>query len=153
MAHFAHLDENNNVIEVVVIPDEFGEDENGVFSEERALPFLRRAADDPLASWKQTSYNNNIRGNYAAIGGKYYPEEDVFIGPSPYDSWVVDLPNLGWQSPLGPPPTPPVTDPPSFYYWDENLYNYDNTQGWVLETPPPYDAATDPDPPGPEPTP
>ncbi len=75
MAHFAQIDENNIVLQVLVIPD---------FQEHRGQEYL--ANDLNLGGiWKQTSYNNRIRKNYAGIGFTYDEIRDAFIPPKPGD--------------------------------------------------------------------
>lgn len=101
MAHFAQIDDTNTVIQVLVVPDD---------QEHRGQDFL---ADDLNlgGSWIQTSYNHNIRKQFAGIGYTYNADADVFIAPQPYPSWTLDD-AYDWQ-----PPTPrPDT---GFHYWDE----------------------------------
>lgn len=77
MAHFARLDENNIVIQVIVISNEDILDENGNESEEKGIDFCRNLIGlDTI--WKQTSYNKNFRGRFAGIGMTYDPEKDLF---------------------------------------------------------------------------
>jgi hypothetical protein len=73
MAHFAEIDSNNKVLRVLVVDNS---------QESRGQEFL--ANDLGLGgTWIQTSYNNNIRGKYAAIGDTYDSINDVFITPEP----------------------------------------------------------------------
>ena len=67
MAHFAHIDENNIVTEVLVVPDE---------QEHRGQEYLNELGLE--GRWIQTSYNNNIRGSYAGIGDYYNEDIDMF---------------------------------------------------------------------------
>jgi hypothetical protein len=100
MAHFARI-ENNLVTEVLVVSNEL---------EHRGADFL--ANDLALGGiWIQTSYNNNIRKQFAGIGFSYDPVADVFIAPQPYPSWSLDE-NYDWQPPT---PRPEGMD----WYWDE----------------------------------
>jgi hypothetical protein len=99
MAHFAKLDENNIVVGVYVVGDEYEE----TYAESR-LEF------DEV--YVQTSYNNNIRKQYAGIGYRYDAINDVFIAPQPYPSWSLDN-NFDWQPPT---PRPEEGD----WRWDEN---------------------------------
>jgi hypothetical protein len=100
MAHFAKI-ENNLVTEVLVVDNNM---------EHRGADFL--ANDLGLGgTWIQTSYNNNIRKQYAGIGYSYDPVADVFIAPQPYPSWSLDE-NFDWQ-----PPTPMPAE--GRWYWDE----------------------------------
>lgn len=102
MAHFAEIDENGIVTRVLVVPDQ---------QEHRGHEYL---ADDLGlgGTWIQTSYNNNIRKQYAGIGYKYDVDADVFIGPQPYPSWELDE-NHDWQAPVSMP------DDGLVYVWNE----------------------------------
>jgi len=104
MAHYAFLDENNIVTEVIVGRDEF-EVVDGITDWEQAYGAIRNQV------CKRTSYNNRIRKQYAGIGYSYDPVADVFIRPQPYPSWSLDE-NFDWQ-----PPTPRPAE--GLWYWDE----------------------------------
>jgi hypothetical protein len=92
------------------------------------------------ATCKRTSYNTYanshnadgvaFRGNYAGIGFTYDEDNDVFYAPQPYPSWTLNS-NWLWQAPL---PYPLVDNDEQRYVWDEDLYQSDNTLGWVLVT-------------------
>jgi len=101
MAHFACINENNIVTAVLVVHNDL---------EHRGADFL--ANDLGLGGiWIQTSYNNNIRKQFAGIGHTYDPVADVFIKPQPYSSWVLDE-NFDWQ--------PPTPRPEGIgWYWNE----------------------------------
>ena len=88
-------------------------------------------------NWKQTSYNNSMRVRYAGIGYSYNAALDAFVPPQPHDSWTLDNETADWISPLGAAPdlTEEEVTARSFYRWDEEAYQADNTTGWVLETP------------------
>lgn len=132
MAHFAQLDENNIVISVVVINNEDCVDADGNESESVGVNFCKSlfGAD---TIWKQTSYNSNIRKNFAVIGATYDISRDAFISPQPYASWTLDDTTCLWESPISKPTlTQAQIDAGSYYTWDEAAYNLDNTQGWVL---------------------
>jgi hypothetical protein len=137
MAHFACLDENNIVTQVIVVSNEDTSDVNGNEVEEIGVAFCKKllGAD---TNWKQTSYNNNFRVRYAGINYTFSEELNAFIPPIPFPSFVLNNDTADWQSPLGPAPT--LTEEEiasrSFYRWDEDAYQADNTTGWVLETPP-----------------
>ena len=151
MAHYAFLDNDNNVVSVIA-----GVDEN-----------LLDDLPEGFSSWeewygsfkgltcKRTSYNTianthteggtPFRGNYAGIGYEYRTgvatlgvgSTDVFIPPQPYVSWTISTTEAAWVSPLG--DAPALTDAESeagkYYAWDESAYQADNTTGWVLTTP------------------
>jgi hypothetical protein len=107
MAHFAKLDENNIVLEVHLVANTALDTNN---EEQSGIEFLTNWSGGHT-NWKQTSYNNNIRKQYAASGFSYDPIADVFIAPQPYPSWSLNE-NFDWQ-----PPTPrPDVD---VCYWDE----------------------------------
>lgn len=95
MAHFAELDENNIVLRVIVINNE----EliiDGNESEEKGIQFCVNLFG---GNWKQTSYNNSFRKNYAGIGYVYDPDRDAFIGPKINDSWILDEATCRWIEP------------------------------------------------------
>ena len=75
--------------------------------------------------WKQTSYNGTIRKNFAGVGDTYDQTRDAFISPKPFNSWTLDEDTCLWKAPVDYP-----TDGQR-YYWDEELYQSDNTKGWV----------------------
>jgi hypothetical protein len=103
MAHYAFLDENNVVTEVIVGIDET-ELIEGLDTETWYGNFRGQVC-------KRTSYNNNIRKQYAGIGFSYDPVADVFIAPQPYPSWSLDA-DHNWQ-----PPTPMPTE--GLWFWNE----------------------------------
>jgi len=102
MAHFAKLDENNNVIDVIVVADEHEAYGEQWCQEWSGYPY-----------WKQTSYNDRIRKNYASIGGVYDPVRDAFITPKPYPSWVLDETTCRWEAPV------PYPNDDHMWLWDE----------------------------------
>jgi hypothetical protein len=115
MAHYCRLDENNIVTEVIVIDNKDTADANGVEKEYIGAAFCERLFG---GTWKQTSYNGNIRKNYAGIGYTYQADIDAFVAPKPYASWTLDA-NAQWQAPTAMP-----TDG-KMYSWNEE------TQTWV----------------------
>lgn len=117
MAHFAQLDENNVVIQVIVVHNNELMD-NGQESEEKGIAFCQSLFG---GNWKQTSYNSNIRKNYAGIGFTYDPVRDAFIGPKPYPSWLLDEETCTWKPPIAPPAYDDVTR----YRWNEETQNWD----------------------------
>ena len=132
MAHFAQLDENNVVTQVIVVSNEDTSDSNGVEVEEIGVAFCKKLLG-ANTNWKQTSYNNSIRVRYAGIGYTYNEALDAFIPPKPFDSWVLDEETASWESPAGPAPalTEAEIEARSFYQWDE-----ENGE-WDLVTPEP----------------
>ena len=87
MAHFAKLDENNVVTQVIVVSDKDTSDANGVEKEYIGAAFCERLLG---GTWKKTSYNGNIRKNFAGIGYIYNEELDIFLSPKPFPSWVLN---------------------------------------------------------------
>lgn len=125
MAHFAQLDENNIVVNVIVVPDEY---------DGRELEYSAETGK----TYKQTSYNTHygiyyiagtadphpdqtkaLRKNYAGYGYKYMADIDAFVPPKPYESWVLNVNTGQWDPPI-PAPANPVD-----YDWDEE------TKSWV----------------------
>jgi len=133
MIHYAQLDENNVVIQVIVVSNEDIQDENGNEVEEIGIEFCKNllGAD---TRWIQTSYDNNFRKGYAYLGYFYNEELDCFIAPKPFDSFVFDNKTANWESPVGPSPTLTEDEIKSglVYRWNEETYQEDNTKGWVL---------------------
>jgi hypothetical protein len=78
MAHFAKLDENNVVTQVIVVDNKDCSDANGVEKEHIGAAFCERLFG---GTWKQTSYNGTFRQNYAGIGYLYDAEQDAFLPP------------------------------------------------------------------------
>ena len=136
MAHFAQLDENNIVTQVIVVGNDDTSDINGVEVEEIGIAFCKKIFG-ANTNWKQTSYNNNMRVRFAGIDYSYNAKLDAFILPQPFPSWTLDNDTADWISPLGAAPalTDAEVEARSFYHWDEDAYQSDNTTGWVLETP------------------
>jgi hypothetical protein len=136
MAHYAQLNESNIVTQVIVVSNDDCTDSNGVEVEEIGIAFCKNLLGAET-NWKQTSYNNNIRVRYAVIGYSYNEELDAFVAPQPFASWVLVEETADWQSPLGAAPelTEAEVESRSFYRWDEESHQGDNTTGWVLETP------------------
>ena len=95
--------------------------------------------------WKQTSYNNNFRKQYAGIGMIYDRAKDKFLSQQPYASWSLDD-NDDWQAPITSPTIVEEGDVRYMISWNEDKYNADNTKGWEAtksndeaETPTVYD--------------
>jgi len=107
MAHYAYLDENNVVVNVIV-----GKDENELID---GLDTETYYAQGTSYTVKRTSYNSNIRGVYAGVGFTYNPDEDIFITPQPYPSWIRS--GSFWNAPI---PMPAEGK----WYWDEENLNW-----------------------------
>ena len=118
MAHFAKLDDTNTVLEVLVVHN----NEllvNGIESEEKGIEFLT-VWSGGYTNWKQTSYNEKIRKNYAGSGFTFDPIRDAFIPPKPYASWLLDEQSCRWFAPVAYP------NDGNKYQWDES------TLAWVV---------------------
>lgn len=114
MAHFAELDENNIVTNVIVIHNNELLDKNGNELEQKGIDFCTNLLG---GRWVQTSFNNKIRKNYAATGFLYDPIRDAFIPPKPFESWALNEETCQWEA-----PTPRPTIEPYRYIWvEENL--------------------------------
>lgn len=118
MAHYAFLDENNIVTEVIVGKDE---GEEGVDWEVWYGEFRGQIC-------KRTSYNTRggqhpngtpLRKNYAGIGYTYDPARDAFIPPQPFPSWVLNENTCLWESPIPYPEDTGTKEEPKIYAWDE----------------------------------
>lgn len=116
MAHFAELDENNVVLRVIVVGNADTSDAAGVEKEHIGAAFCERLFG---GTWKQTSYNGNMRKNYAGTGYTYNAIRDAFIPPQPFPSWVLVEDTCQWTAPVAMP-----TDG-KMYSWDEP------TTSWV----------------------
>jgi len=116
MAHFAELDGSNTVTRVVVVGNDvetaagpLGENDMHVDGETWCVNFFKGG------NWKQTSYNNNFRKQYAGKGFTFDSAKDKFLGPQPYTSWALDE-NDDWQSPV----TYPTDAVDKHIDWDED---------------------------------
>jgi hypothetical protein len=92
MAHFAKLDENNTVLEVLVVNNDTLDPLN---EETSGVAFLTELLG--YSNWKQTSYNSTIRKNFAGIGMTYDPIRDAFIAPKPEGDWVLNEETCQWE--------------------------------------------------------
>ena len=120
MAHFAQLDENNVVTQVIVVDNKDTSDANGVEKESIGVAFCERLLG---GTWKQTSYNANFRKNYAGIGYTYNAGIDAFVPPKPYNSWVLNNTTAQWEAPV-PKPEDVEGEPHKSYVWDEETTNW-----------------------------
>jgi hypothetical protein len=113
MAHFVKLDENNIVLEVNVVANDALSSND---EEASGIAFLTEWSGG-YTNWKQTSYNNNFRKQYAGRGYTYDPIADVFVAPQPYPSWSLNA-NHDWQA-----PTPMPTE--GLWSWNEETLSWD----------------------------
>ena len=97
MAHFAKLDENNNVLAVHVVNNDVI-NINGSESEQAGIDFLTGLHGH--AVWKQTSYNGEFRKNYAGVGYSYDSIRNAFIAPQTFPSWILNEDTCLWEAPI-----------------------------------------------------
>ena len=157
MAHFAKLGVNGKVIAVHGLDNDQMLNADSVEDETVGQQRLQQIHGWPAAMWIQTSYNtrgnkyyNNdgtegdqskaLRGNYAGIGYTWDEDNAIFWPKQPYASWVKNTTTAAWDSPLGAAPALTAEQTSQneagthswSYSWDEDAYQADNTQGWVL---------------------
>ena len=114
MAHFAELNKNNEVVNVITVSNE-NVTHSSMTEEEAGIQYLNSIL--PNRTWKQTSYNATFRKNFAGIGYKYMPDLDAFIAKKPHESWVLNEALGAWEA--------PSEKPEGNYEWDES------TVAWV----------------------
>ena len=107
MAHFAKLGVGNIVNRVEVVSNDIA------INEQAGIDFLNNLYGT-RDIWKQTSYNGNMRKNFAAIGYTYDESRDAFISPQPYPSWILDEDTCIWKAPIE------VPSDDKHYFWDES---------------------------------
>ena len=135
MAHFARVNSEGIVINVIVVGNQDMLDENGDESEAAGIAFLDGLFPDDTDTWIQTSYNTHgnqhrnggtpLRKNYASIGYTWDSEKDAFIPPKPFPSWTLNEEKYVWEAPVQPVPLGHV--------WDEE------NQQWV-KPPKPFES-------------
>jgi hypothetical protein len=125
MAHFAKLNSDNIVTQVIVVSNEVAIDEQA------GINFLKNLYNEPDAKWVQTSYNRKIRKNYAGVGYTYDINRDAFIAPCPLKGFVLNEDTCLWE-PLIPKPityTQNLTLDgniiPDKYIWNETTLNWE----------------------------
>lgn len=114
MAHFARLDENNIVVAVHVVSNNALDPNNEEYS---GIAFLTELHGHD--KWKQTSYNSSFRGTYAGVGYSYSEEDDIFIPPQPFQSWILDKTICVWIPPI------PYPQDENDYEWNESTLSWD----------------------------
>jgi hypothetical protein len=127
MAHFAQLDENSAVLQVVVVNNSELLDEQGSEREELGISFCQ-SLFGAETRWVQTSYNANFRKNYAGIGYSYDDGRDAFIPPKPYPSWVLNENTCLWEAPV------PYPEDGNSYVWHEGATGDPQLMSWVEVT-------------------
>lgn len=115
MAHFAELGADNVVLRVIVISNDITMGDDNVEQESLGTQFCAKLLG---GTWVQTSYNANIRKNYAGIGYFYDSGRDAFIPPQPYPSWILVEGTCQWNSPI------PYPTDGQYYIWDETTVSW-----------------------------
>jgi len=118
MAYFAKLGTGNIVEQVISINNSVITDSNGIEQEKLGVDFINKLYNTRDV-WKQTSYNNNIRKNYAGIGYQYDQQRDAFIPPKPFNSWILNEDTCLWESPI------PYPQDNNEYKWNEQNQSWD----------------------------
>lgn len=130
MAHFAKLNEHNEVTQVIVVSNQDIMDENGQESEEKGKAFCESHFGP--GPWIQTSYRSNFRKRYGGKGSLYIEEYDMFVPPKPFSSWILNRKTGDWDPPVSPPPDHARPRPEDgryiHYQWDEE------NQQWINPT-------------------
>jgi|TARA_R110000796_G_scaffold102820_1_gene211883 hypothetical protein len=114
MAHFAKLG-TGNIVETVEIVS------NDIATTEQAGVDFLNTLYNTRDVWKQTSYNNNIRKNFAGIDYQYDQQRDAFIAPKPYPSWILNETTCIWETPT------PYPDDGEMYTWNEETLTWENS--------------------------
>lgn len=114
MAHFAKINSDGIVVDIIVVNNDVLL-ENGIEKEQKGKEFIQDLFGS--GTWVQTSYNGNIRKNYAGIGYKYDGERDAFIPQKPFESWTLNENTCTWQAPVA---YPTNIQSDEAYEWDEN---------------------------------
>ena len=112
MAHFAKLGTGNIIERVEVVSNDIAT------NEQAGVDFLNNLYGT-RDTWKQTSYNGNIRKNFAGIGYTYDQTRDAFIPPKPFTSWTLDEDTCLWEAPVAYP------DDGQDYEWNESTKQWD----------------------------
>ena len=122
MAHFAEIDSNNVVLRVIVVDNKDTSTPDGTEVESIGVAFCQRLFG---GNWLKTSYNGNIRKNYAGIGYTYNAGLNAFVPPKPFASWILNNDTALWDAPTSMPSDAGTGEPPKRYTWDEA------TTSWV----------------------
>ena len=112
MAHFAKLGIGNIIETIEVVSNDIAT------TEQAGIDFLNNLYNSRDV-WKQTSYNGNIRKNFANIGYTYDQTKDAFIAPKPYASWILNETTCLWEAPVA------LPDTENRYNWNEINQNWD----------------------------
>lgn len=110
MAHFAQIDADNVVVQVIVVSDNDTQNDDGIETETIGAEFCHNLLG---GQWVQTSYSGRIRKRFAGIGYTYDKTLDAFIPPKPYPSWILNNQTANWQAPIA------HEDLDGWWIWDE----------------------------------
>lgn len=120
MAHFAKLDENNVIVEIIFINNEIIIDENGNENEDLGVSFCKQLFGEDT-KWIQVSYNGTFRKRYPAIGDTYDENLNAIITPKPYLSWRLNSETCDWEAPV-----PKPEDPEGkLVVWNESILSWE----------------------------
>jgi hypothetical protein len=122
MAYFAKLGKGNIIETVISINNSVITDANGIEQEQLGVDFINKLYNTRDV-WKQTSYNNNFRKNYAGIGYQYDQQRDAFIPPKPFNSWILNEDTCLWNAPVTMPAT--ELEDNQYYSWNESIINWE----------------------------
>jgi len=123
MAHFAKINSDNIVEDIIVVDNDIITVDDAE-NENLGIEFCKTIHGEDT-NWVQCSYNSNFRHTYPRKGSEWKPDVDKFILPQPFLSWTLNS-EYNWEAPITNPSTEDVK-----YVWIEDLYNSDNTLGWV----------------------
>ena len=119
MAHFAKLGVGNKILRVAVVSNDVAT------TEQAGVDFLNNLYGTRDV-WKQTSYNENIRKNFAGVGYTYDEVRDAFIAPKPFNSWTLNEATCLWEAPVAKPElTQEQIDNNNYYIWNEETKQWD----------------------------
>ena len=116
MAHFAKLDESNNVTNIYVVSDDIASSNSKVNSEQFGIEFVELHHGNGW--YKETYKDGSFRKNYAGVGFTYDSVRDAFIAPQPFPSWTLNEDTCQWEAPVAYP------DDDKMYNWDESTTNW-----------------------------
>jgi hypothetical protein len=116
MAHFAKLGTGNIIEKVIVVSNDIAT------TEQAGIDFINKLYNTRDA-WKQTSYNNNFRKNFAGVGYQYDQTRDAFIPPKPFNSWILNEDTCLWNAPVAMPTT--ELEDNQYYSWNESIINWE----------------------------
>jgi len=120
MAHFAKINVNTNQVVHISVVDNWNiVDGEGNEVESIGIAYLESVhGSDSNFIWRQTSYNNNMRKNYAGIGMTWDAGRNAFIPPKPFNSWTLNEDTCRWDSPT------PMPNDGKMYSWNEETLSW-----------------------------